>query len=472
MNNQGRSTFQNLSYTVVANGLNMAVSIVTALILPKILGVEEYSYWQLYSFYISYVGFFHLGWVDGIYLKYGGKKYADLDKEYFNTQFWLLTIYEIATAVIIAVLAILLINNTDRKMVVVFTGICCVLQIPRLLLQILLQITDRISDYAKNYVLERSMYAVLIIVVLLCGIRRYEILLFADLFAKLFTLLLLCWTCKDIVVGRFVKVGEGIAEAVKNIRVGIKLMFANIAGLLITGVVRFAIENKWDIETFGRISLTMTASNILMIFINAVSVVMYPMLRTTSDKNLSKIYGTLRGMLMVPLFALLIAYYPAKVLLSMWLPQYAESLRYMALLFPMCIYESKMSMLINTYLKALRKEKQIMIINWISVVITVVFTGVIVYWLANLTLAVASLVIVLGLRCILAELYLGRILQIHVKRDIVVEMVMAVGFILISWNIQSWLCTLLYGSIYIMYLAFNRHMVKDAYNTVLTIRKK
>ena len=38
-----------------------------------------------------------------------------------------------------------------------------------------------------------------------------------------------------------------------------------------------------------------------------------------------------------------IFYYPIKLILSTWLPQYADSLRYMALLFPICIYESKMS---------------------------------------------------------------------------------------------------------------------------------
>ena len=83
----------NFSYVVLSNLLTVIVSSLVVLILPKIMGVEEYGYWQLYIFYLSYAGFVHLGWVDGIYLRYGGLEYDDLDKEKFFSQFLMLLIY-------------------------------------------------------------------------------------------------------------------------------------------------------------------------------------------------------------------------------------------------------------------------------------------------------------------------------------------------------------------------------------------
>ena len=74
----------NFSYVVLSNLLTVIVSSLVVLILPKIMGVEEYGYWQLYIFYLSYAGFVHLGWVDGIYLRYGGLEYDELDKEKFS----------------------------------------------------------------------------------------------------------------------------------------------------------------------------------------------------------------------------------------------------------------------------------------------------------------------------------------------------------------------------------------------------
>ena len=80
----------------------------------------------------------------------------------------------------------------------------------------------------------------------------------------------------------------------------------------------------------------------------------------------------------------------------------------MALLFPMCVFESKLTLLISTYLKALRKEKEFMIINWISVAITLVATGISVYVLDNLTLAIAMLPVLMGIRCCICLLYTSR----------------------------------------------------------------
>ena len=51
-----------------------------SLVVPKILGVEEFAYWQLFLLYISYVALFHLGLNDGVYLVNGGKTYDEMDR--------------------------------------------------------------------------------------------------------------------------------------------------------------------------------------------------------------------------------------------------------------------------------------------------------------------------------------------------------------------------------------------------------
>ena len=84
----------NSSYAITSNLLSLLVSTLVILILPKLIGVEEYGYWQLYLFYASYVGFAHLGWIDGIYLKYGGKEYSELGISNFYSQFILYAIFQ------------------------------------------------------------------------------------------------------------------------------------------------------------------------------------------------------------------------------------------------------------------------------------------------------------------------------------------------------------------------------------------
>lgn len=345
MNTKLRNILENITYTFTANILTMLISIIMTLILPKFLGVTDYSYYQLYIFFISYVGFFHFGWIDGIYLKIGGMEYNDLEKSNYVTQFWMLNLLEIIIAAIISIFALFTIKNIDKSFVLISTSVCGVITILRTYLLFILQSTNRIKEYAKYTRVDRFIYFALVIVFLFLGFKNYKIILYIDIFSKLVALVLCANKMKDIVFGKLNISKNTLLEIFENISIGIKLMLANIASTLIIGVVRFGIQKNWDIETFGKISLTLNISNLLMTFINAVAVIMFPLLRREEESNLPKIYVILRNTLMIFLYMMLIFYYPIKLILSTWLPQYADSLRYMALLFPICIYESKMSIL-------------------------------------------------------------------------------------------------------------------------------
>src|SRR5690606_17481692 len=104
----------------------------------------------------------------------------------------------------------------------------------------------------------------------------------------------------------------------------------------------------------------------------------------------------LRNSLMVILFGVLFLYFPVYKLLAIWLPQYKDSLTYMAILFPMCLFEGKMSLLVATYLKVLRKEKTLLKINIITLVVSILLTFVSIYLLRNLNLAVLSILVLIA----------------------------------------------------------------------------
>lgn len=468
MNTKLRNILENITYTFTANILTMLISIIMTLILPKFLGVTDYSYYQLYIFFISYVGFFHFGWIDGIYLKIGGMEYNDLEKSNYVTQFWILNVLEIIIAAIISIFALFTIKNIDKSFVLISTSVCGVITILRTYLLFILQSTNRIKEYAKYTRVDRFIYFALVIVFLFLGFKNYKIILYIDIFSKLVALVLCANKMKDIVFGKLNISKNTLLEIFENISIGIKLMLANIASTLIIGVVRFGIQKNWDIETFGKISLTLNISNLLMTFINAVAVIMFPLLRREEESNLPKIYVILRNTLMIFLYMMLIFYYPIKLILSTWLPQYADSLRYMALLFPICIYESKMSMLINTYLKSFRKEKSMLIINTISLILSLILTILSVFILNNLTWAILSIVFLLGFRCVIGELVLTKIMNILIYKDIILETVLTAIFIISSWFINNMFCSIIYTCFYSIYVFIKR---KDIKRTILLFKK-
>ena len=267
--------------------------------------------------------------------------------------------------------------------------------------------------------------------------------------------------CKEILFCRLGNWKRTFQEIWINLSVGCKLLLANVAALLVNGIVRFAIERFWSIEVFGKVSLSMSLSNMLMVFISAISVVVFPMLKRMDEDKLGETYELIRNFLMIILLAALVFYYPAKHILTLFLPTYAESLKYMALMFPVCIFDSKISLLVNTYLKALRKEKTILIINISVVIVSMISTYFTVYIMHSLEMAVVSIVILMALQCAIAELYLSKYLGIDVIVDMVMEWILVTIFILASWFIDSWISMAIYFAAFIIYCIIKRDKIKS-----------
>ena len=455
---------KNISYTLVANILSVAVAAAITFIVPKFIGIRSYGLFQLYIFYSSYTGFLHFGWADGFYLRYGGEYYDRLDKARVSGQFWAMTSVELLFTVIMLIAGLTIVPDHEKGIVVALTALTIVIVLPRTLLQYVLQCTNRIKEYSVTVVTERLIYFLLVVVCIALSAQSFSWYIMADVIGKIAALAVTCWYCLDAVVCRPEPFGNIISEAKINISVGIKLMLSNIASMLIIGIVRYAIEMHWDVETFGKISLTLSISNLLLVMINAVALVMYPALRRTSEDRYAEIYVRMRTMLMTPVLGLLIFYYPLKVILSEWLPAYSDSLLYMAILFPVCVFESKNSMLNVTFFKTMRKEKLLLYINGFTVVLSLLLTYISVFRLDNLDLAVLTIVILVAFRNVISEIILSFSLSISAKKSIIEELLMVMCFIASSWLIGGVKGLLLYLGLYTLYVFRNMNSIKKAFN--------
>ena len=56
-----------------ANFLQLMSSIIVGFFVPAALSIEGYANLRTYTLYATYIGFTHFGFVDGMYIKYGGK---------------------------------------------------------------------------------------------------------------------------------------------------------------------------------------------------------------------------------------------------------------------------------------------------------------------------------------------------------------------------------------------------------------
>ena len=437
MNNQFKSLIYNFGYTFFANAVSLVVSGLLTIFVPKIYGADAYGYWQLYIFYASYIGFFHFGIQDGIYLRYGGKNYDKLDKQIMHSQFVVICVLELLIGGCIFLNSYLGKIDENRKFIFDILALNLLFYLPNTLLQYILLATNRIKESSIIILVEKFVYGSIAAICLLQDNDNFRLLLLADLCGKIISLVCCLFICKDIVFAKTIPILSVLKELYLNFRAGISLLCANIASLLITGVVKYAIQENWSIAIFGMVSLPLNLCNFFLTFVIAIGQVIFPLLKTIRVDRLSMVYRTMDNFILAFLFGLMSLFPVAKLLFQIWLPNYSTSFDYLVILLPICIYESKSNMLLATFFKALRMEKKMLGINILLVVFSLIYVTVSVEILNNLVITIYGITFLLYLRCIISELIIGQRLGINNCKSIIVETILSILFIVCNLVVKN-----------------------------------
>ena len=455
-----RKLISNIVYAFLAQGISLLLSMVMSLIIPKILGIEEFSYWQLFIFYVGYVGFFHFGLNDGIYLRVGGSRYQELDYSLLGTQFKISIVLQTVMALIIVLVGCLLVNSSERQMIIMCTGIYLVISNATLYLGFIFQAVNRIKIFSISVIVDRVLVLLSVIILIVIGTKTFEPFVVCYIASKFVALIYCVAQGKEIVFANRNKLNISFEEIWINISVGIKLMIANIASMLILGSGRMVIDVVWGIEAFGEFSLALSLTSFVLLFISQISMVLFPSLRRLDEEKQRKVYEVMRNIigLLLPLVFLL--YVPMKALLGLWLPQYKESLNYLALLLPLCTFDGKMQLLCNTYFKVLRKEGLLLKYNCIAFALSLLLSLIGGYAVKNIYFIVVSLVLAIAVRSIISEMYLANTLGIKVGISILQEILLVLIFWGSSWFLPNIVVFTVVMISYIVYLMSNAKKIR------------
>ena len=457
-----KQILQNFSFTIASNFLTLLISTIVILIVPMIIGVYEYGLWQLFIFYSSYVGILHFGWLDGIYLRYGGSSYEDLDKGIFKSQYIFLLGSQTVFAIVISVISYFLLDG-NLKNIIYSISILIVIVNLKTYFQFILQLTNRIWEYAMSNFISTIAYAMILILFIFLGVRDYRFYIFSYILGQVFALIYCLVICRDIINSKSrVTWYSSYIEIKTNLNVGIKLVLSNIAGMLVIGIVRFGIQYGWNVSTFGKISLVLSISNLLMVFVGSISLVLFPMLRRINSERINDVYNSVRDILMPIIFIGMLVYFPIKTYIPLWLPKYNSALVYMSILFPMVAYQAKFEALSNTFLKVLRMERQLMFINIITLVLSFILTLISVGILHNLTLTILVIIIAMLMRSAISEWYVNQKLRISFFSEILMESMVVGMFMLSTWYLSTEDAFIVYFIVLAIYMFIKYTNIKDA----------
>lgn len=468
---EARNVATNFLAALLAQGVSIVTGVLASLIVPKILGVEAYGYWQLFIFYASYVGFFHFGLCDGVYLKEGGKTRDTLPAQSINAQFLVCLLMQVVLGATLFAFALLGNFGENRAFVLAATALFLVINNLSTFVGYLLQATNEIKLYARTVAFNGVLYLAFLLVLLVARVPDFRFYIGAYVVASVFTLAYRLFAFRSVLSQGTLAPHAGLRDAADSIRVGIKLMIANISSLLILGVARFALDAQWGIEVFGYVSFALSMVSLFAVFISQASMVLFPALRQSTAESQRQFFILTRQTLNIALPLLYLPYAPLCLFVLWWLPQYEQSLPWVALLLPFCVFDGKMNILGTTYLKVLRGEKTLLLINVSALGVSLVGTALGVWVFTSAYVVVASAVAAIVFRAIMAERCVSQ--SLDAPRDITnISLVLISVIFLVATSLLPYAgsCIVMIV-VFVGYIFLNRSSAREAMRAVRDLIK-
>lgn len=416
-----------LIYSLISQIITLSVSLMMTLGVTNYLSVENFGYWQLFVFYSSYIGLAHLGICDGIYLRYGGKNLTD-----FNTSKikGLLYIYIISQLIIgggILLYGLFSDLEYQRKFILYSLSILLLVTNFQTLLSYMLLSTSNIIENSRSIFIEKFLMLSSILVLILINKISFENLIISYSISKLFSLIYLLSFFKQF---RKIDYYVNFQYAYEILKLGFVLMLANIVSTLIIGVGRYFIDKKWNIEIFGKISLAISLVYFFLVLLSQISFIIFPFLRNISNENQKLVYLKINTKISSLLKILILFYIPCTFILYKLLPTYKESINYLILLLPICLFDGKMQMIYVPFFKNLLLQKKLLYINIFCLFLSVILTVIGTYYFESILFILIGIIFSIICRSILAEMILAKIYKLKQFKVLLIDLIFTLLIVL------------------------------------------
>lgn len=461
---------RNIKYTFVAQMIVMGTGILKTLFIPTFLSVESYAYWQIYLFYLSYIGLFYLGFNDGILLKYGSYNYKNLPFPMIRMS---MRFYIGMLSLFSIIMGCIAISLRDSEKCVIISTIALSIPIYGIngVLVYILLITNQIKKYSFFTSVDQVAVLITAVCMHIVDVTKYKILIYASFCSKLILVAIMIYMCKDIFIGKTVDIKRGFSEFTENIRFGISLMLAQIMSMLLTGLGRMFVEYFGDIREYAYYAFGMSVINIVMVCITAVSTVMYPTLSRVEKNKLPRYFDDLCSYITVFNLVALFTYFPAVYLVEKFFAKYVPMLSFLYFFFAMLTWQSKINIAINSYFRVLRKESKMFVINVLGVLFFSLTTLPLIMFTHSIKIVAFTTFLTMLLIEIVSEVYLRKkmklTLSINTLRDILINIVFLYSCIKFEF-INS---TIIYSVFAIIYILIERKRLMPIFNKVIGLYK-
>lgn len=445
-----------------ANVLQLLSSLIIGFVVPAILNIENYANLKTYALYISYVGFLHLGFPDGLLIKYGGKKYAEIDKGTLKGEHNFLFIFQLIVSCIFLIMAIILKNP-----IVILFSISILPIMMQCFHKNIAQATGDFNKYSK--IMYSYTISYLICNVFLALIFREENYIYycmTTFSANLISVVL--FEYRFLEKNRKVRVIIDKKDILASIKTGFSIMLANLIVIGLFSIDKWFIKLFFSTEEFAHYSFAVSMLNIINTLVSAISITFYNYLfLNNNEENINR----LKKYLMVLGGMSSICYFPLAIIINMFIAKYNQSLNIIAITFSSFPYMILINALYVNLYKVNKNEKKYLKLAIIIMIISIILNLIATFIFKN-TIAIAIATI---LTLIIWNIYSSKDLEKvrFDKRTNIYLFGITIVFLICSCLIKNVIGGIVYIILFIIFTyIFDKRILKELIDIGVKIIKR
>ena len=259
---------KNLLKVFTANFIALIVGIVNGFFLPAFLSIDQYAYLKTFTLYISYVGIFHFGFLDGLYLKYGGKYKDNLDRKELKYEHNFFILFQLMVTFLFLILAYL------RKDLIMLAFALSIVPINmQTYFSFLYQSLGEMGTFAKI----KTAYPLTILFLNLSFIFLLKIDHYLPFVLAILIAHYLVYSIFEISYNKDFKI-----NGIKKIQLkplflsGFFIMMGNLSNMFFYSIDRWYVKFLLPLENFSYYSFAVSMMGIILMMINSISMTFYP----------------------------------------------------------------------------------------------------------------------------------------------------------------------------------------------------
>lgn len=372
-------------YILAANFINLGFNVLINFALPKFLPVDSYAAIKEFTLYLSYAGLLHLGYEDGMYLKYGGLEKGDIICSEIDLNMSTLRVFQIVFSIII-LCAGLALHDT---IIIVFAFVL----MPYNMTMYFRNLYQAIGEFNLY---GRILNAITILTFilnmgLLFGFRTkqyiYYLLVYVILYLVIWIYLEIFIRCSFSVKFRWLRFS--LEEFVFNIRTGFLLMFGNFSSIILTSLDRWFVKIFLTTLDFAQYSFAVSLESFLNVAVTPITITLYNYFCTHKEKK--EIRKMQRYVILFASLVVTVAF-PIKWVIQKWIINYSEAISVLFLLFASQIFFILIkSIYVNLY-KAKKQQSKYFVKLMIVIIAGFLFNTVLyLFFKSKIAFAVGTL---------------------------------------------------------------------------------